>query len=121
MERTNFSPFSTGASWGLSRATRPYLVAAIKNLRLCIEAGDATSGNGVGGNDVGYPGVAALRAETDHVENQMAYLLYAVSEGDGGGGWFSYDEASSVADDSIDVLKPDDVDSGSPGRWIRRS
>jgi len=119
-ERTNFSPFSPELSWGTSRATRPYLVAAIKELRECIEAGDATTGSG-SGSSTGYDGVALLRAEIAHVENQMAYLLYATSEGDGGGGWFSYEESSSVADDSIDVLKPDDVDSGSPGRWVRRS
>lgn len=120
-ERTNFSPFSPELSWGTSRATRPYLVAAIKGLRECIESGDASVSGASTACSTGYEGVSVLRAEIVHVDNKMAYLLYAVSEGDGGSGWFSYEEASSVADDSIDVLKPDDVDSGSPGRWIRRS
>lgn len=69
----------------------------------------------------GYRGRAALRARTEHVADQVAYLLYLVTSGDGQGGWFYFNSTSTTADDGVDVLRPDDVASGSPGRWIRNS
>lgn len=39
--------------------------------------------------------------------------------GDGGGGWFVYDPASTAADDDGILVKPDAVAGTSPGRWRR--
>ena len=67
----------------------------------------------------GYAGIAALRARVTHSDNQLAYLLYVSAEADGGGGWFRFVAASTDADDGVDVLRPDDITSGNPGRWKR--
>lgn len=32
---------------------------------------------------------------------------------------FRYDEAETAADDGVEFFRPDDVDSGDPGRWVR--
>ena len=67
----------------------------------------------------GYPGIVSLRARTLHTANQMAYLFFVATEGDGGGGWFRFTVSSSAADDGVDVLKPDNVSVADPGRWVR--
>ena len=64
-------------------------------------------------------GRAMLRAYTRHQNRQNAYLAYLTAPNDGFGGEFIYSDISTVADDGMDVLKPDDVDVSSPGRWIR--
>lgn len=58
-----------------------------------------------------YNTVADVRAETSHtdgdrifcLENQIIYI---------------FDDASMAADNGSLVLKPDDIGSGSPGRWV---
>jgi hypothetical protein len=67
----------------------------------------------------GYAGVISLRARTEHTANQMAYLLFVATEGDGGGGWFRFVTSETDADDGVDVIKPDNIGSGDPGRWVR--
>ena len=69
----------------------------------------------------GYLGVASLRAATIHTSDQLAYLLFAVTEGDGGEGWFRFKATDITADDGIDYLLPNDISSGNPGRWVRIS
>jgi hypothetical protein len=69
----------------------------------------------------GFPGIVSLRATPTHTSNQMAYLLYAITDGDGGEGWFRFKGTDSTADDGIDYIKPDDIASGDPGRWVRTS
>jgi hypothetical protein len=49
----------------------------------------------------------------------MAYLLFVATEGDGGGGWFRFVTSETDADDGVDVIKPDNIGSGDPGRWVR--
>lgn len=83
--------------------------------------GTATAINMSDTSGIGYAGRASLRARTQHFENQVAYLLYLVTAGDGQGGWFYFSTANTTADDGVDVLKPNDIASGSAGRWIRNS
>lgn len=45
----------------------------------------------------------------------------AAAEGDGGGGVFSWNDASLASDDGITVVRPDDTSSGQAGRWILAS
>jgi len=71
------------------------------------------------GSGIGYGGRAALRARTQHLPDELAYLLYLVSDGDGQGGWFRFSASSSTTDDGVDTLKPDDITGA--GRWIRVS
>lgn len=70
-------------------------------------------------SSLGYRGAAALRLETNYRDRQMAYLLYAATDGDNAGGEFSFVSASTDTDDGLDVIKPDNIASGSPGRWVR--
>ena len=84
--------------------------------------GDTTTTEETLGTDTsgqGYTGIASLRARTNHTANQLAYLLYVATDGDGGGGWFRFDASSTTADDGVDYLRPNDITSGNPGRWIR--
>ena len=69
----------------------------------------------------GFPGVVSLRATTIHTGNQLAYLLYTTTDGDGGEGWFRFKTSETTADDGIDYIRPDDIASGDPGRWVRIS
>ena len=68
-----------------------------------------------------YRGVAALRSRTAHLDTQLAHLAFVATRGDGGQGMFEYVSASTATDDGLNVLKPDDIDSADPGRWIRLS
>lgn len=83
-------------------------------------ADSAASG---GGSAVleGYAGVASLRARTEHTSDQLAYLLYVSTEGDGGQGWFRFNATSTATDDGLNTIKPTDIDVANPGRWIRMS
>jgi hypothetical protein len=56
------------------------------------------------------PDVDALRALERHVERQTSFVLTLGKE-------FIFDPLEEAADDGLDVVKPDDVDGGSPGRW----
>lgn len=40
------------------------------------------------------------------------------AEGDGGGGVFAWNDASTASDDGATVIKPNDTSSGQAGRWI---
>jgi hypothetical protein len=83
--------------------------------------GTATALNMSDTSGIGYAGRASLRARTQHLDNQVAYLLYLVTSGDGQGGWFYFNATSATADDGVDVLRPDDIASTNLGRWIRNS
>lgn len=65
-------------------------------------------------------GRAALRALVRHEPNELRYLAYLVTAGDGQGGEFVFGATETTADDGVDYLKPDNVDSGDPGRWVRQ-
>jgi len=69
----------------------------------------------------GIEGVTSLRAFGNHANNQMAYLLYVATDGDGGEGWFRFKSTDTTTDDGVDYIKPDDILSGDPGRWVRAS
>lgn len=64
-------------------------------------------------------GRAALRALTDHEANEIQYLDFLVTAGDGQGGEFIFRATQTTADDGVDYLRPDNVSSGTPGRWVR--
>lgn len=69
---------------------------------------------------VGRAGADALRSVTGYVSNQMEYLLYLETEGDGGEGFFRFKATETTADDDTDYLQPTNITSG-PGRWVRVS
>lgn len=64
-------------------------------------------------------GVSALRAITTHQPAELRYLAYLNAAGDGQGGEFVFDATSSTADDSVDYIRPTNIDASDPGRWIR--
>lgn len=66
-------------------------------------------------------GRAALRALVRHEANELQYLEYLVSSGDGLGGEFIFDVAATATDDDVDYLRPDNVAVSDPGRWVRTS
>lgn len=63
---------------------------------------------------------AALRASTNHQNTWAAWINGLLVSGDGQGGFYDYDSASVLVDDGINVLQPNDVGGGAPGRWIKR-
>lgn len=65
------------------------------------------------------PGVAALRAITLHPNHAVRYLSYLNTPGDGMGGNFIFNASATTADDSVDYVRPVDVRSTNPGRWVR--
>lgn len=70
---------------------------------------------------IGYI-LTTLRARTRHAAPQTAYVLGLSSAGDGGSGQFYFSSSSSAADDGgLSVIKPNDVETGDPGRWLRVS
>lgn len=72
-------------------------------------------------SDLGIPGRVALRARTQHVDMEVVYLLYLVTEDDEQGGNFEFRASDTTADDGVDFLRPDDVGINDPGRWVRCS
>ena len=68
---------------------------------------------------LGYS-LAEMRALTKHVNHQMAEMLWFTTNGDGGAGKFYYDSSSSATDDNgLSTVKPTNIETGNPGRWIR--
>ena len=66
--------------------------------------------------------LATLRARTRHEAQQIAMMSYFTTVGDGGAGWFFFASASTDADDAgLSCVKPTDIDTADPGRWIRLS
>lgn len=65
------------------------------------------------------PGVVALRAVTLHPNHTFRYLSYLNNPGDGQGGSFIFNSMESHADDSVDYVRPGNVHSSAPGRWVR--
>lgn len=66
-------------------------------------------------------GVVALRQVTGYINNQYAYLEFNTAAGDGNGGSYVFDSSDTTADDSTDHIKPNDILSSSPGRWVRQN
>lgn len=66
-------------------------------------------------------GIVALRAITGYVANQLVYLEFHTTAGDGNGGHFVFKSSVSTADDSTDYIKPNDISPSSPGRWVRQN
>lgn len=64
-------------------------------------------------------GRAALRALTAHEDDEMQYLAFLVTAGDGNGGTYIFDASSTEVDNGVDYLKPDNITHPNPGRWIR--
>lgn len=104
----------TGDVWD---ATVAYTAVSDEDASTSTPATSSISGTGV---TIGYPGASALRAVTGYVTNQMAYLLYISTEGDGGEGNFRFNPDETAADDGVDVLQPTNLTVG-PGRWVRTS
>ncbi|MGH9461068.1 MAG: hypothetical protein ACRD5D_00540 [Candidatus Polarisedimenticolia bacterium] len=56
--------------------------------------------------------IASLRAFTKHRAKQTAFLWSTKTE-------YYFDPASTDADDGDEIIKPDDISGGSPGRWVK--
>jgi hypothetical protein len=62
--------------------------------------------------------IAALRGYTI-TDADCVVVRGALNERDGGGGLFSWDAASTAADDEGICIRPTSIGVGSPGRWMR--
>lgn len=70
--------------------------------------------------------LAGLRARTRHEDQgdtmHGVMLAYGVTPGDGKAGLFRFSGDSTADDDAgLNVIKPTDIDTADPGRWIRLS
>lgn len=104
-------PRFTGTTWSASAAYSP----VSDEDAVTTEVIDAVRGT------FAIQGRAALRALVDHEENELRYLDYLAAAGDGLGGEFIFRGTETTADDGVDYLRPDNVSSGTPGRWVRTS
>lgn len=66
-------------------------------------------------------GIVELRTLTGYVDNQLAYLEFRLLAGDGEGGNFVFDAAETHADDGVDYIKPNNIATIDPGRWVRQN
>ena len=57
---------------------------------------------------------------SQQVEGRIIYLQGYYTQGDGGGGNFIFDSTSLSVDDGGAVIKPNNINSNNPGRWIRQ-
>ncbi len=104
-------PRFTGTTWSASAAYTPVSEEDF----VTADTLDPVRGN------FAIQGRAALRALVDHEENELRYLDYLAAAGDGLGGEFIFRGTETTADDGVDYLRPDNVSSGTPGRWVRTS
>ena len=64
--------------------------------------------------------LAGLRARTFHEDLHTVRMAYTATFRDGGEGNFTFYAASTATDDSgLSCVKPTDIDSSDPGRWLR--
>ncbi len=132
---STFGNHLINGSLGLSGSGPYYIRPAIKNNE-AISGGDESvslrlwtltlygselvapggGGGGGGGSSTTYT-LASLRALTPHNNNDLAFVRFGTTPGDGVAGPRYYDSSSTAADDGNDVIKPTDV-SGA-GRWIK--
>jgi len=92
---------------GSSTVTQTQLDAYIK---------ESVDANIAGGNT--FADATALRANTTYV-NGVMYYVSVVTGGTAGGEWV-YNSTDSQTDDGVNVIKPDNIASGSPGRYTRQ-
>jgi len=69
---------------------------------------------------IAYEGYEALRAVTGYANNQIFFLIYGDAPGDNWGGYFIFDAASADPESLPNVVKPNNIDAGSPGRFLRQ-
>lgn len=98
--------------YGLPEGTKDVLRIQL----LCEIYSQMTGGGAALGSVANY---TDLRAYGVHNDNDVMVVLGYAAEGDGGGGTFWFDAASTVADDDGTVIRPNDIAAGDPGRWIR--
>jgi hypothetical protein len=78
-------------------------------------------GTGVGcAAPVALAGYDALRAVTQFVDGQIFFLLYGDTPGDNLGGYFIFDAGSTDPESLPNIVKPDSIDAGNPGRFLRQ-
>jgi hypothetical protein len=66
--------------------------------------------------------LATLRARTRHAELHGVMMGYGVTVGDGKAGLFYFSSASTATDDdALSCVKPTDIATADPGRWLRLS
>lgn len=71
--------------------------------------------------DTGYRGLAAVKAKASFRPDEVVYLLFLNTAGDGQGGEFYFDENSTATPDDYDVIKPDYIFLANPGRVVRNT
>ena len=69
--------------------------------------------------DIAIQGYTELRTLVGYVDNQIEYLEFGNVLGDALGGTFIFDASSSALDDGVDYIKPNNLISIQPGRWVR--
>lgn len=62
--------------------------------------------------------IVTLKALEEPLDNTVVWLGYGVTEGDGLGGKFRWDDGSTATADDINIVQLDAIGAG-PGRWIR--
>lgn len=62
--------------------------------------------------------LALLRLAT-YYDHKTVWLLGELAAGDGNGGLYYFDAASTEADAPLSVVRPTAIAAGSPGRWIK--
>lgn len=60
-----------------------------------------------------------LMAETVYVDRMFVSVLGGTVIGDGNGGLYYFDAASTAVADGASVLQPDDLTAAQAGRWIQ--
>ena len=76
---------------------------------------ESVDANIYGGNT--FESADALRGNTTYVDG-VQYYVSALTGGSSAGGWV-FNATDSQTDDGSTVIKPNAIDSGSPGRYTR--
>lgn len=66
-----------------------------------------------------FPTTSALRANTTHIDENVYATLGDAAKGDGYAKIYYFDEDSTATDNGGSVLKPDDITSVNPGRYLQ--
>jgi hypothetical protein len=69
---------------------------------------------------IALAGYQALRAVTNPQDGQVFFILYGDTPGDNWGGYFIFDASSTDPESLPNIVKPDSISSGNPGRFLRQ-
>jgi hypothetical protein len=66
-----------------------------------------------------FAALRAIKATSVIADGDTTFVRGATLDGDGGAGHFVFSYGTSAADDGVNIIKPNDISGGSPGRWVR--